>query len=126
MTIIVCFFAYFCLLFVISRITARRATNESFYRADRRSPWYMVAFGMVGASISGITFVSVPGMVMVSQMSYLQTCMGFFLGYLVIAFVLLPLYYRLDLTSIYAYLGRRLGERSHTTGSAFFSQCLYL
>ena len=112
--------AYFLVLLAVSRWTGRRATNRTFYRADRRSPWYMVAFGMVGASISGITFVSVPGMVMVSQMSYLQTCMGFFLGYLVIAFVLLPLYYRLDLTSIYAYLGRRLGERSHTTGSAFF------
>ncbi|MBR1547209.1 MAG: sodium:solute symporter [Prevotella sp.] len=111
---------YSALLFVISRITARRATNESFFRADRRSPWYMVAFGMVGASISGVTFVSVPGMVMRTQMTYLQTCMGFVLGYVVVALVLLPLYYRLDLTSIYAFLGKRLGNRSHIAGSSFF------
>ena len=75
---------------------------------------------MVGASISGVTFVSVPGMVLNSQMTYLQTCMGFVLGYVTVAFVLLPLYYRLNLTSIYAYLGQRLGRRSHKTGSAFF------
>ena len=80
----------------------------------------MVAFGMVGASISGITFVSVPGMVLTSHMTYLQTCMGFILGYVVVAFLLLPLYYRLNLTSIYAYLGQRLGPRSHKTGSWFF------
>jgi len=111
---------YFALLFAISRWTGRRASNETFYRADRRSPWFMVAFGMVGASISGVTFVSVPGMVMNAQMTYLQTCMGFVLGYVAVAFLLLPLYYRLNLTSIYAYLGQRLGRRSHTTGSAFF------
>ena len=120
MTIIAVVLAYFALLFAFSRWTARRATNETFFRADRQSPWYMVAFGMVGASISGITFVSVPGMVMRSQMTYLQTCMGFILGYVVVAFVLLPLYYRLNLTSIYAYLGQRLGRRSHQTGSWFF------
>ena len=120
MTIIVCFFAYFCLLFVISRITARRATNESFYRADRRSPWYMVAFGMVGASISGVTFVSVPGMVQQSQMAYLQVCLGFIVGYVIVAFMLLPLYYRLNLTSIYTYLGQRLGRQSYQTGAWFF------
>ena len=104
----------------VSRWTSRRATNASFYRADRRAPWPMVAFGMVGASISGITFVSVPGMVLTSQMTYLQTCMGFILGYIVVAFVLLPLYYHLNLTSIYAYLGQRLGPASHKTGSWFF------
>ena len=120
MTIIALVLAYFALLFAISRWTGQRATNDTFYRADRRSPWYMVAFGMVGASISGITFVSVPGMVLVSQMNYLQTCMGFILGYVVVAFVLLPLYYKLNLTSIYAYLGQRLGVRSHKTGSWFF------
>ena len=111
---------YFAVLFVISRRTSHRATNASFYRADSRAPWPMVAFGMVGASISGITFVSVPGMVLTSQMTYLQTCMGFILGYLVVALLLLPLYYRLNLTSIYAYLGQRLGPRSHKTGSWFF------
>ena len=120
MTIIAVVLAYFALLFAFSRWTGRRATNDTFYRADRKSSWYMVAFGMIGASISGITFVSVPGMVLASQMNYLQTCMGFILGYVIVAFVLLPLYYKLNLTSIYAYLGQRLGERSHKTGSWFF------
>ena len=120
MAIIAVVLAYFAVLLAVSRWTGRRVTNESFYRADRRSPWYMVAFGMVGASISGVTFVSVPGMVMHSQMTYLQICMGFVLGYVAVAFVLLPLYYRLNLTSIYAYLGRRLGHRSHVTASSFF------
>ena len=104
----------------LSRWQGRRATNETFYRANRQSPWYMVAFGMIGASISGITFVSVPGMVLNTQMTYLQMCMGFILGYVVVAFALLPLYYRLNLTSIYAYLGQRLGRRSHKTGSWLF------
>lgn len=111
---------YFLLLFGISRWTGRWATNETFYRADRRSPWYMVAFGMVGASISGVTFVSVPGMVLHTQMTYLQMCMGFILGYVVVAFLLLPLYYKLNLTSIYGYLAQRLGYRSHKTGASFF------
>ena len=111
---------YFCLLFSISRWTGRRATNDTFYRGGRRSPWYMVAFGMIGASISGVTFVSVPGMVTRIDMTYLQTCLGFILGYVIVAFVLLPLYYRLNLTSIYAYLGQRLGSRSYKTGASFF------
>ena len=113
-------FIYFCLLFCISRWTGRRATNDTFYRGGRRSPWYMVAFGMIGASISGVTFVSVPGMVTRIDMTYLQTCLGFILGYVIVAFVLLPLYYRLNLTSIYAYLGQRLGSRSYKTGASFF------
>ena len=120
MIIVIAVLLYFSLLFVISHWTSRRATNATFYRADRRSPWYMVAFGMVGASISGVTFVSVPGMVMDMQMTYLQTCMGFIVGYVVVAFVLLPLYYRLDLPSIYAYLGQRFGTGSHRTASSFF------
>ena len=120
MTIIVIVLAYFALLFALNRWQGRRATNETFYRANRQSPWYMVAFGMIGASISGITFVSVPGMVLNTQMTYLQMCMGFILGYVVVAFALLPLYYRLNLTSIYAYLGQRLGRRSHKTGSWLF------
>jgi len=120
MVILVTVFLYFLALFAISRWTGRRATNESFYRADRRSPWPMVAFGMVGASISGVTFVSVPGMVQTSQMTYLQVCLGFVVGYLVVAFVLLPLYYRLNLTSIYGYLGQRLGRRSYLSGAWFF------
>ena len=120
MTIIATVLTYFVMLFGLSRLTSRRATNESFFRADRRSPWYMVAFGMVGASVSGVTFVSVPGMVQASQMTYLQVCLGFIVGYVVVAFVLLPLYYRLNLTSIYAYLGQRLGRRTYLSGAWFF------
>ena len=120
MAIIITVLAYFAILFGISHLTSRKANNDTFYRANRRAPWYMVAFGMVGASISGITFVSVPGMVLTSQMTYLQMCLGFIVGYLVIAFVLLPLYYRLNLTSIYTYLGQRLGKRSYKTGASFF------
>ena len=120
MMILLTVLAYFAVLFCISRLTSRRADNQTFYRANRRAPWYMVAFGMVGASISGVTFVSVPGMVLTSQMTYLQMCLGFIVGYIVIAFVLLPLYYRLNLTSIYTYLGQRLGNRSYQTGAWFF------
>ena len=120
MMILLTVLAYFAILFGISHLTSRRADNNTFYRANRRAPWYMVAFGMVGASISGVTFVSVPGMVLTSQMTYLQMCLGFIVGYLAIAFVLLPLYYRLNLTTIYSYLGQRLGERSYLTGASFF------
>jgi len=120
MTILLTVLAYFAVLLGISRLTTRKANNDTFYRANRRAPWYMVAFGMIGASISGVTFISVPGMVLTSQMTYLQMCLGFIVGYLVIAFVLLPLYYRLQLTSIYTYLGQRLGDRSYQTGAWFF------
>ena len=120
MIIIAVVLLYFLALFGIGRWTSRKATNDTFYRANRRAPWYMVAFGMVGASISGVTFVSVPGMVLTSGMTYLQLCLGFILGYLLVAFVLLPLYYRLNLTSIYAYLGQRLGRHSYKTGAWFF------
>ncbi|MBF1535455.1 MAG: sodium:solute symporter [Prevotella salivae] len=120
MVIIVTILAYFCILLVFSRFTSRRATNSTFYRADRRSPWYMVAFGMIGASISGITFVSVPGMAVKTDMTYLQMCFGFIFGYLIVAFVLLPVYYRLNLTTIYTYLQTRLGQRAYKAGSSFF------
>lgn len=120
MVIIVTILAYFCILLVFSRFTSRCATNSTFYRADRRSPWYMVAFGMIGASISGITFVSVPGMAVKTDMTYLQMCFGFIFGYLIVAFVLLPVYYRLNLTTIYTYLQTRLGRRAYKTGSSFF------
>lgn len=120
MVIIITVLAYFAVLMAVSRITGRRATNATFYRADRRSPWYMVAFGMVGASISGVTYVSVPGMVTTSAMTYLQMCLGFIPGYLLVAFVLLPLYYRLNLTTIYTYLDRRVGPRAYKTGAWFF------
>ena len=121
MLILLTVILYFAALMGFSRLTARRdSNNETFFRANRRSPWYMVAFGMVGASISGITFVSVPGMTMRIDMTYIQTCIGFILGYFVIAFVLLPVYYRLNLTTIYTYLQGRLGERSYKTGAWFF------
>ena len=103
-----------------SRFTARHGDNDTFFRANRRSPWYMVAFGMVGASISGVTFVSVPGMVQRTDMTYVQTCIGFIFGYFAIAFILLPVYYRLNLTTIYSYLSMRLGRRSYKTGAMFF------
>ncbi len=120
MIILLTILAYFAVLLGVSHITSRRATNATFYRADRRSPWYMVAFGMIGASISGVTFVSVPGMVTGAGMTYLQMCLGFVPGYLAVAFVLLPLYYRNNLTSIYTYLGRRIGPKAYATGSWFF------
>ena len=120
MVVVLTILLYFAALFALSRWTARRATNDTFFRGERRSPWRMVAFGMVGASISGVTFVSVPGMVLSQDMAYLQLCLGFILGYIAVAFVLLPVYYRLNLTSIYTYLGERLGQRSYLTGACFF------
>lgn len=112
--------AYFALLFAISVVTSRGAGNEAFFVGERRSPWYIVAFGMIGASLSGVTFISVPGMVGADQFSYLQMVLGYLPGYAVIAFVLLPLYYRLQLTSIYGYLGERFGRKSYLTGAWFF------
>ena len=108
------------MLLLVSRLTAKQSTNDIFYRGNRQSPWYLVAFGMIGASISGVTFVSVPGMVNTIGMTYLQTCLGFVLGYVAVAFVLLPIYYRLNLTTIYSYLQQRLGTRSYKTGAWFF------
>ena len=121
MTIVLTILVYFAALYLFSRImTGRKANNETFFRGNRKSPWYMVAFGMVGASISGITFVSVPGMVMKMDMTYMQTCIGFIFGYFAIAFLLLPVYYRNNLTTIYSYLGNRLGRRSYKTGAWYF------
>ena len=111
---------YFVLLLVIAYFTGRNDSNEDFFSAARQSPWYVVAFGMVGASLSGVTFISVPGWVEASQFSYLQVVLGYLLGYFVVALLLLPLYYRLGLTSIYEYLGERFGPRSHLTGAFFF------
>ncbi len=120
MTIILTILSYFAVLLLVSRLTAKQSTNDTFYRGNRQSPWYLVAFGMIGASISGVTFVSVPGMVNTIGMTYLQTCLGFVLGYVAVAFVLLPIYYRLKLTTIYSYLQQRLGTRSYKTGAWFF------
>ena len=105
---------------VMGRITSRKSDNETFYRGERKSPWYMLAFGLVGASVSGITFVSVPGMVMKQDMTYIQTCIGFIFGYFLVAFVLLPIYYKFNLTTIYTFLKMRLGQRSYKTGALFF------
>ena len=120
MSVGVLFVAYFAVLFAISRWTAGRATNDTFYRGGRRSPWWAVAFGMLGASMSGVTFVSVPGMVQNSAMTYLQMCMGFIVGYVLVALILLPVYYRLELTSIYTFLEQRFGRASYHTGASFF------
>ena len=112
--------AYFILLFIISYLTGKNDSNETFFLGNRNSPWYIIAYGMIGTTLSGITFISVPGWVEVSQFSYLQMVFGFFVGYIVVARVLLPLYYRLELTSIYTYLRDRFGYYSYKTGSSFF------
>ncbi len=112
--------AYFALLLGVAAWTSRRADSQAFFIGSRNSPWPLVAFGMVGTSLSGVTFVSVPGAVALSQFGYLQVVLGQFLGYFVIAFVLLPLYYRRGLTSIYGFLGQRLGPSAYRTGAGFF------
>ena len=111
---------YFLVLIVISFITGKEDTNEVFFRAKREAPWYLVAFGMIGASLSGITFISVPGWVEGKGFTYLQMVLGFVVGYFVIANVLLPLYYKMNLTSIYQYLEERFGTTTHKTGSVLF------
>ena len=111
---------YFILLFFISYLTGKDDSNDSFFLANRNSPWYVISYGMIGVTLSGVTFMSVPGMVGSSEFSYLQMVFGFFVGYFVISRVLLPLYYNLGLTSIYTYLKDRLGYSSYKTGSAFF------
>lgn len=111
---------YFLLLIGVSYLTGRKDDNDSFFLGNRQSPWYVVAFGMIGASLSGVTFISVPGWVDASSFSYMQVVLGYVLGYLVIIKVLLPLYYRLNLTSIYTYLDQRFGFYSYKTGAFFF------
>tara|TARA_R110002096_G_scaffold415557_4_gene617487 strand:+ start:33559 stop:35040 length:1482 start_codon:yes stop_codon:yes gene_type:complete len=111
---------YFLFLILISRLTARKADNASFFLGNRSSPWFLVAFGMIGTSLSGVTFISVPGWVASNQFSYLQMVLGYLLGYLVVANVLMPLYYRLNLTSIYTYLEQRFGFWSYKTGAFYF------
>lgn len=112
---------YVAILLGVGYLTSRNgASNEAFFSGNHRSPWYLVAFGMIGASISGISVVSVPGMVIASEWTYLQTCLGFFFGYIAVAYILLPLYYKLKLTSIYEYLNSRFGSSSYHTGSMFF------
>ena len=112
---------YFCILICISFLTSRKTeSTESFFLANRKSPWFIVAFGMIGTSLSGVTFISIPGMVATAQFSYLQLVFGYLLGYLVIATILMPLYYRLNLTSIYTYLDQRFGYWSYKTGASYF------
>ena len=111
---------YFLLLVLISRFTSKGADSATFFTANKQSPWYLVAFGMIGASLSGVTFISVPGEVGNSFFSYFQVVLGYMVGYFVIATVLLPLYYRLNLVSIYGYLEQRFGFWSYKTGSFFF------
>ena len=118
--ILLIFIAYTLLLFSITFITARRANHQSFYIGNKASPWYVVAYGMIGASLSGVTFMSVPGWVGETQFSYMMVAFGYFFGYVVIALILLPLYYRLKLTSIYGYLEQRFGFWSYKTGAGFF------
>lgn len=112
--------AYFGILILISYFTGKEDSNEAFFKANKSAPWYLVAFGMIGASLSGVTFISVPGAVEAKQFGYLQVVFGYFFGYLVIAYVLLPIYYKLNLTSIYTYLRDRFGNTSYKTGSIAF------
>ena len=114
------FVAYTALLFLIAFLTGKKAGDEAYYRGNRRSPWFVVAYGMVGASLSGVTFMSVPGNVLRENFYYLPMVLGFVAGYAVIAKVLLPIYYRLNLTSIYGYLDMRFGMRSYKSGAGFF------
>lgn len=111
---------YFLILITISWITSKNNDKTSFYTGNRKSPWFLVAFGMIGASLSGVTFLSVPGWVANSHFGYLQTVLGYMVGYLIIAQILIPLYYRQNLTSIYTYLENRFGENSYKTGAAYF------
>ena len=118
--IILLIVAYFSVLILISYLTGKSADNRTFFKANNSSPWYLVAFGMIGASLSGVTFISVPGWVEGQNMSYFQMVLGYVVGYAVIGLVLLPLYYRLNLTSIYTYLEGRFGKHSYKTGASFF------
>lgn len=119
---------YFIVLLVISRVTSRNESNANFFLAGKSAPWYLVAFGMVGASLSGITFISIPGKVgvendlgiMATQFSYMQMVLGYLVGYLVVAFVLMPVYYRMNVTSIYSYLAHRFGKEAYKMGAFYF------
>ncbi|MBR6332815.1 MAG: sodium:solute symporter [Bacteroidales bacterium] len=118
---ILIFFAfYIVMLFVIAGLTSRKSDNQSYFTGNRKSPWFVVAYGMIGSSLSGVTFMSVPGDVYTTQFTYFGVVLGYILGYIVIAKLLLPLYYRLQVTSIYEYLGMRVGKEAHATGSLLF------
>ncbi|WP_417871879.1 sodium:solute symporter [Winogradskyella sp.] len=119
-SILILIACYFAVLVLISYFTGKEDSNAAFFKANKSAPWYLVAFGMIGASLSGVTFISVPGAVEAKQFGYLQVVFGYLFGYIIIAFVLLPLYYRLNLTSIYTYLKDRFGKTSYKTGSVAF------
>ncbi|WP_299115967.1 sodium:solute symporter [uncultured Winogradskyella sp.] len=119
-SILILIVCYFAVLVLISYFTGKEDTNAAFFKANKSAPWYLVAFGMIGASLSGVTFISVPGAVEAKQFGYMQVVFGYFFGYLIIAYVLLPLYYKLNLTSIYTYLKDRFGNISYKTGSVAF------
>ena len=120
-TIIIIFAAYFCLLLLVSGLVSRNSdSNASYFTGDRKSPWIVVAYGMIGTMLSGVTFMSVPGYVRESGFTYLGVVLGNFVGIFIIAYILLPLYYKMNLTSIYSYLGERFGPRSEKTGAVFF------
>ncbi|MCK5823561.1 MAG: sodium:solute symporter [Bacteroidales bacterium] len=118
--ILITIIIYFAFLFVISYFTGKNANNDTFFVGNKKSPWFVVSFGMIGASLSGVTFISVPGWVGTSYFSYLQLVLGYLLGYFFIAKILLPIYYNLNLTSIYSYLEKRFGYYSYKTGASFF------
>ena len=118
--IILLILSYFGMLVLISLLTGQKSDNSTFFKANQQAPWYVVAFGMIGASLSGVTFISVPGWIESSQFSYMQMVLGYIVGYLVIGTVLLPVYYKLNLTSIYTYLEQRFGNASYKTGASFF------
>jgi Na+/proline symporter len=111
---------YFGVLLLVSYYTSRKADNQTFFAANKSASWYLVAFGMVGTSLSGVTFISVPGTVGAVGFTYFQVVLGYFLGYFAVAFILLPLYYKMQLTSIYSYLQERMGMISYKTGASFF------
>ena len=118
--IVSCVLAYSALLFGITWLTTRKSSNASFFNGNKNSKWYVVAYGMIGASLSGVTFMSIPGLVGTSQFSYLMVVFGYLIGYAIIAFVLLPLYHKMNLTSIYGYFESRFGLRAYKTGALFF------
>ena len=112
--------SYFIILLIVSYITGKDDSDKNFFTGNRNSKWYIVAFGMVGTSLSGVTFISVPGWIQESKFTYLQVVIGYLFGYFVVALVLLPIYYKNNVTSIYEYLGKRFGQNSHKVGALFF------
>ena len=119
-TILITIACYFALLFIISWVTGRKADNAGFFTGNRKTPWYMATVAMIGASISGVTFISVPGAVLTGGYAYMQMVLGFFVGSIIVAWVLIPMFYRMNLLSIYGYLEKRFGLASYRTGAWFF------